>query len=167
MVLVPSLFNFVSCPGNWRTGAWHESPGGSKSWKSWLSKRSSSQTTVQKLQGAAPARNVKIIIMTRRAFCSVRVIRLQRAASWHVQNNWPFYYMEGGFSEISRDHQIHFWRDQFFQIAYQIPRRMVGVPSPFNSIWCPGNWRTGAQHDTPWGPKSWKLWFSRRYGSQD
>ena len=50
----------------------------------------------------------KIIIMTRRAFCSVRVIRLQRAASLHVQINLGFYYMEGGFSQISRDPQIHF-----------------------------------------------------------
>ena len=118
MVWVPSPFNLIWCPGNWRTGARHETPRGAKSWKSWFSKRSGSQITVQKLQGAAPARNVKIYIMTRRAFCSVRVIRLQRAASWHVENNWPFCYMEGAFSRLSRDAQIHFGRDQFFQIAY-------------------------------------------------
>ena len=109
----------------------------------------------------------KIYHMTRRAFCSVRVIRLQRAASSHVQNNWPFYDMEGGFSQISRDPQIHFWRDQFFQIAYQISRRMVWFPSPFNLLWCPGNWRTGARHETLNGPKSQKLCFLKHPGSQN
>ena len=136
-------------------------------WKSHFSSASALKTRIWSRRSLRQGAMFKLIYMTRRAFCSVRVIRLQRAASWHVQNKWPFCNMKGGFSQISRDPQIHFWRDQFFQIAYQISRRMVWVPSPFNLIWCPGNWRTGARHETPRCPKSWKSWFSKRSGSQN
>ena len=130
MVSVSSPVNLIWCPGNWRTDARHETPGGPKSWNSWFSKRSGSQITVQKLQSAAPARNVKILIMTRRAFCSVRVIRLQRAASSYVEINWPFYDRGWLFANISRFPNSFSTRPIFPKAKAKGSRLVASLPWP-------------------------------------